>query len=252
MPCGDRSTGDGQIPACHHHAEPAAARHPPFGLLPLERGGVDVWRDAHALAVLPGGDLVAGGLFGKTGALPANYIARWSGVAWSGVGIGMNNFVRTIVPMPTGGFIAGGNFTAAGGVPASRLARACDNANWTAVGAGCAGTGGVPASTIVTPPRIGSTFSLAVNGLGSGIPLMVTGLSPLNAALFPLGLGFGFGCSLFAAPDILQLVTTAGGSGTWSFVIPNDPSLAGVHLWNQVVEIGAIAAASNGGEGEIR
>ena len=216
----------------------------PFGL------GVNF--DVHALAVLPGGDLVTGGNFTASGALPAKYIARWNGVAWTGVGIGMDTFVRTIVPLPSGAFFVGGNFTTAGGVPASGLALACGNANWTATGAGCAGTGGVPALTMVTPPQIGSPFTLAVNGLGSGVPLMVTGLSPLNAALFPLGLGFGFGCTLFAAPDILQVVGAVGGSGTWSLALPNDPSLAGVHVWNQVLELGAVSAASNGGDGEIR
>ena len=74
----------------------------------------------------------------------------------------------------------------------------------------------------------------------------------LFVALYFAGLGFGFSCSLFAALDLLQVVTAAGGTGTWSLVLPNDPSLSGVHLWNQVIEIGAVSAASNGGEGEIR
>ena len=251
LPNGDLAAGGlflnaGAVPASR------LARWSPAGGGSWSAFGLGVDFDVNALAVLPGGDLVAGGSFTRTGTLPAKYIARWSGTAWSGVGIGMDTFVRTIVPLPTGGFIAGGNFTTAGGVAASKLALACGNANWAPTGAGCVGSAGVPALTMVAPPQTGSTFSLSVNNLGSGVPLMVTGLSPLNMALFPVGLGFGFSCSLFAALDLLQVVTAAGGTGTWSLVLPNDPSLSGVHLWNQVIEIGAVSAASNGGEGEIR
>jgi hypothetical protein len=113
-------------------------------------------------------------------------------------------------------------------------------------------SGAAPALSLVTTPQLGGTFALAVQNLGSGIPLMVTGLAPAQVSLVQLGLGFGFGCTLHAAPDALQVLSAVGGNASWSLPIPNDPALAGVHLWNQVLELGAVSAASNGGVGEIR
>lgn len=44
-------------------------------------------RGVSALAVLPNGDLVAGGEFDIAGGVSANKIARWDGTAWYGMGI---------------------------------------------------------------------------------------------------------------------------------------------------------------------
>lgn len=214
--------------------------------------GAGMGLDVSALTVLPGGDLVAGGDFYPLLGGPANYVARWNGSFWAAVGIGTDTFVRALTALPSGGFVAGGHFIAAGGAPASFFARACGNANWTAIGTGCAISGPVPALTLVSTPQLGGTFALAVAGLGSGLPVMVTGLAPANVSLWPLGLGFGPGCYLLAAPDLLQLLTVVGGSSSWSLPIPNSPALAGVHLWNQVVELGAQSSASNAGDAEIR
>lgn len=213
--------------------------------------GAGVNYEVLTLAVLAGGDLVAGGRFTTSGSLPAKYVARWNGTQWTTAGIGTDGMVRGIVPLASGGFVAGGYFWLAGGAPAFSVARACGNANWTEFGTGCAGSGGVPSLSLVSTPQIGGTLSLAVNNIG-GIPIMVTGLSPANVNLVQIGFGFGFSCVLLAAPDILQFVPTSGGSGTWNFAIPNDPTLAGVHIWNQVLDLNTVSAVSNGGEGEIR
>ena len=214
--------------------------------------GAGTGLEVNALTVLPGGDLVAGGTFTVTLGGPANHVARWNGSAWSAVGIGTDTFVRALTALPSGGFVAGGNFIAAGGAPASYFARACGNANWTAIGTGCAGSGGVPALTLVSTPQLGGTFALAVGNLGSGLAVMVTGLSPTNVSLWPLSLGFGPGCRLLTAPDLLDPLVAVAGSSAWSLAIPNSPALAGLHLWNQVLELDAQSAASNGGDGELR
>ena len=251
MPTGDLAIGGnfqnaGSTPASR------IVRWSPAGGGSFAALGAGVGLEVRALTVLSGGDLVAGGHFTVALGGPANYVARWNGAAWSAVGIGTDTYVRSLEALPGGGFVAGGDFIVAGGVPASRFARACGTANWTPVGSGCAGSGGVPALSLVGLPRLGGTLALTVNNLGSGLPLMVTGLGPANVSLWPLGLGFGPGCTLRAAPDLLEVLVAVAGTSTWSLAIPNTPALAGRHLWNQVVELGVVSAASNGGDGEIR
>jgi hypothetical protein len=97
--------------------------------------------DVRALAVLPNGDLVAGGLFTTAGGQPANRIARWNGSAWSPLGSGMNNAVNALAMLPNGDLVAGGDFLTAGGVVAPYLARwgcppptACNPADITGIG----------------------------------------------------------------------------------------------------------------------
>ena len=57
-----------------------------------------------ALAVDGSGNLYAGGSFTTAGDIPANYIARWDGSAWSALGSGMNSGVLALV------FDSSGNF----------------------------------------------------------------------------------------------------------------------------------------------
>ncbi|MBM3960577.1 MAG: hypothetical protein FJ306_01535 [Planctomycetes bacterium] len=76
------------------------------------------------LALLPGGDVVAGGDFTTTGTgLAANRIARWNGTTWSPLGLGLNNLVFSVVTAPNGDLYAAGTFTQAGSVPAANVAR---------------------------------------------------------------------------------------------------------------------------------
>jgi hypothetical protein len=93
------------------------------------------------LAVLPNGDLVAGGDFTTAGGVPANRVARWNGSSWSAMGSGLNNAVWTLAVLPNGDLVAGGSFTTTGGVPAPYIARwgcvcpgrgsgACSRADW--------------------------------------------------------------------------------------------------------------------------
>jgi hypothetical protein len=73
-----------------------------------------------ALAVLPNGDLVAGGLFYS----PGGNIARWNGSTWAPLGTGgMNGGVGALAAFPNGGLAAGGSFTIAGGQVSAYFAR---------------------------------------------------------------------------------------------------------------------------------
>jgi Domain of unknown function (DUF5122) beta-propeller len=94
--------------------------------------------DRDAVAVLPGGDVVAGGFFTSAGGVPASRIARWNGSAWSPLGSGMNNDVLTLIVLTNGDLVAGGDFTMAGGVSASNIAR-WDSSAWLPLGCGMSG-----------------------------------------------------------------------------------------------------------------
>src|SRR5262249_12259183 len=56
----------------------------------------------YSLAVLPNGDLVAGGEFAMIGGVNAPGIARWNGSAWSAMGSGMNGYVGALLVLPSG------------------------------------------------------------------------------------------------------------------------------------------------------
>ncbi|MFN9842948.1 MAG: hypothetical protein ACK57Q_01290, partial [Planctomycetota bacterium] len=88
-----------------------------------------------ALAVLPNGDLVAGGFFSTAGGVTANRIARWNGSVWSSLGSETSSSVSALAVLPNGDLVAGGNFTTAGGVAANRIAR-WNGSAWSALGSG--------------------------------------------------------------------------------------------------------------------
>ncbi len=95
-----------------------------------------------ALAVLPSGDVIAGGSFSSAGGVAVSNIARYSVTTntWSAPGSGTNNTVRALVVLPGGDVIVGGFFTTAGGVTANRVARYNPTTNtWSALGSGTSG-----------------------------------------------------------------------------------------------------------------
>ena len=93
--------------------------------------------NAYKIAVMPGGDLVVGGLFDTAAGLPARYVIRWNGTTWSTLGTGLNSSVLSLYPLPNGDLLVGGHFTMAGGAPASHIARwNAASGTWSAIGAG--------------------------------------------------------------------------------------------------------------------
>jgi hypothetical protein len=100
-----------------------------------------------ALAVLPNGDLVAGGAFTTAGGTIANKIARWDGSTWSALGSGTNGDLYALTVLPNGDLVAGGGFTSAGGTAANNIAR-WDGSSWSALGGG---VDGIPFALTVRP-----------------------------------------------------------------------------------------------------
>ncbi|MBM4107455.1 MAG: hypothetical protein FJ255_01360 [Phycisphaerae bacterium] len=78
-----------------------------------------------ALAVLPNGDLVAGGAFTSAGGVAARRIGRWDGDKWSPLGSGMSGSVTALA--------VGGDFTTAGGQVSAYFARYTFNGSAPAI-----------------------------------------------------------------------------------------------------------------------
>jgi trimeric autotransporter adhesin len=97
--------------------------------------------NVQALALLPNGDLVAGGNFSAAGGVVAHNIARWDGLNWSPLGSGVTiaipspPSVAALSVLPNGDLLAGGAFTTAGGVAANYVAR-WNGSTWSPVDAG--------------------------------------------------------------------------------------------------------------------
>jgi len=94
------------------------------------------------LAVGATGIIYVGGDFTNADGDPnADRIAQWSGSAWSALGSGMNDIVRSIVVVPGGSTIyACGDFTTADGNSAVKIAK-WNGSAWSAMGAGLTGGG---------------------------------------------------------------------------------------------------------------
>ncbi|HEU4419518.1 MAG TPA: hypothetical protein VFT55_11310, partial [Planctomycetota bacterium] len=114
-----------------------------------------------ALAVLPNGDLVAGGFFPTAGGVSASNIAHWNGTSWSALGSGISGTappspsVIALTALPNGDLVAGGRFTTAGGVSANNIAR-WNGTSWSALGSGMTVTwpyGGATVDALTTLPN---------------------------------------------------------------------------------------------------
>jgi hypothetical protein len=95
--------------------------------------GVPTFDYVKAIAVV-GTSVYAAGEFTTAGGVPAANIARWNGIAWSGVGSGVNDEVLALAAIGTNLYV-GGAFTNAGGVAANYLAR-WNGSAWSSVGGG--------------------------------------------------------------------------------------------------------------------
>ena len=76
-----------------------------------------------SLALLPNGDLAAGGFFTAAGGVSASHIARWDGVNWSALDAGTSGVVTALALLSNGDLMAGGEFSNAGGVVTGGIAQ---------------------------------------------------------------------------------------------------------------------------------
>ncbi len=136
--------------------------------------------DVRSLTVFDDGTgpaLYAGGFFSTAGFLSSNGIAKWDGILWSPLGIGMGGIaptVRSLTVFDDGSgpaLYAGGSFGQAGGISANRIAK-WDGVSWSPLGSGL--TGEVYALTVFddgTGPAlyaggfIGTVGGVSANGI---------------------------------------------------------------------------------------
>ena len=111
----------------------------------------------------------------------------------------------------------------------------------SAFGMGCAGSTGTPTLDVPTgsSPWVGDSFDVVVNGAPatSVFGIMVIGFSdqtwmgqPLPASLQPFGLP---GCDTYISVDDTSPIPLSGGTGTWTGVVSNSPSLIGFNFYLQ-------------------
>ena len=136
-------------------------------------------------------------------------------------------------------------------------------ASYSVFGSGCAGSLGAPslAAQAGSRPSLGGTFSLSVAGLPLDLALMATGLSDTATGAgvaLPLDLSIlGMpGCSQRIDAAQVDVVLGSGGSATWSWSLPSQPSLFGAVFYNQAFVLDPAANAfgwttSNAGVGSL-
>ncbi|MCA8948385.1 MAG: delta-60 repeat domain-containing protein, partial [Planctomycetes bacterium] len=103
--------------------------------------------------VLANGDIVAGGRFRTVGGVTADNIARWDGVTWHPLGLGLSEAVSDLQLLGNGDLLAIGDFEFADGAPAAHVAR-WDGVAWHAVDGGLGDPG-----QVLTVTRSGSVYA---------------------------------------------------------------------------------------------
>jgi hypothetical protein len=99
-----------------------------------------------ALAIAGNGDVYMGGDFGQAGGLPASFVAKWNGTAWSALGAGLgttpgfaNPGVFTLAVAGNGDVYAGGILNQSGSTPINYAAR-WNGSGWINPGTGVNGS----------------------------------------------------------------------------------------------------------------
>lgn len=103
------------------------------------------------------------------------------------------------------------------------------------IGAGCAGTLGVPSNVATSQPIIGTTSTWTFGNLPFGIGVLILGASRVPGLdLAIIGMP---GCPLFASPDVTLTLVGAGTSASFPFPIPNNPTFLGIQLYTQALSL---------------
>jgi len=112
--------------------------------------------------------------------------------------------------------------------------------NWA--GAGCAGSGGIPALKAAAPPRLGTTLDVEISPPVAGPAVLLAGFSNTQSSLGPLPIDLAPlampGCALRVSQDF---VVPFGNQHRAGVPIPSDPLLTGLtfHVQALVVDLAA-------------
>jgi len=177
----------------------------------------------YALTTLPSGDLIAGGFFTSAGGVPANFIARWNGSAWSALGTGMSggNFsvppiVKALTTLPSGDLIAGGDFITAGGVTLNCIAR-WNGSAWSALGTGMSGGSSNPVVFALTTLPSGDLIAGGSFTTAGGVT--VNRIARWNGSAWS-ALGTGMNSDMYAVTTLPSGDLIAGGVFTTAGGVP--------------------------------
>lgn len=114
-------------------------------------------------------------------------------------------------------------------------------------GPGCAGSLPVSSQTCTSRPITGGTMSIGCDNLPLGVGVMVVGASNTISGFGPLPFDLGIlgapGCPLRVSLDATDTVLGVAPTATWNFGIPNNPTLAGIVLYNQLAVLDPVANA---------
>ena len=202
------------------------------------------------LQTLPGGDVLAAGVF-DTGTGLAG-LARWNGSSWSLLANELFNPLDLAVD-PSGEVLVAGSFSVVGGAASANLARLVAPCAATAIaaGGGCVGSGGLNQLATSGLPWLGEILVATASGMPSnGVAMTVLGLGTANVPLSSLLPQGGAGCALLVTPDVLGFTVPTGGFALVPLPLPLVPSLAGATLQLQVAPVefsagGAITAVTS-------
>ena len=122
-----------------------------------------------------------------------------------------------------------------------------------AYGTGCTGPNGPLVLSADVPPFVGTTYSATCTGAtASAIHLGGFGFGASALPLATVTPAGQPGCDLLVAPDLLSVLTLTGQVVSSGLALPNDPTLAGIVLRQQVLQLEfaptglAVVRSSNG------
>lgn len=121
-------------------------------------------------------------------------------------------------------------------------------ATYTHFGSGCAGSSGVPTISSPTGAWIGTPFRTDCDNLSPlSLPILLLGFSntawSVGPLPFPLGAIYpqaGPGCDLLVSPDTSVVLGVVGTTASYSLALPNDSTLLGIVLHEQLAQLDGI------------
>lgn len=105
------------------------------------------------------------------------------------------------------------------------------------IGAGCAGSNGVPTLTAAAGPRLGQNYVQNLTNLNPTVPVAVLVLSLVQIPATPLDSIGMVGCTAYVSPDVLLTVSAAAGNASYSLAVPSTISLIGQSLFGQGISL---------------
>ncbi|MBX3464045.1 MAG: hypothetical protein KF830_12805 [Planctomycetes bacterium] len=187
-----------------------------------------------SLVVLANGDLVAGPTI--TGS--PRPLERWNGSTWSPLGGPIDATVWSLAVAPNGDLLLAGDFKVADGAVRARFARVSTScpASVVAVPSNCTFSSGTLAAQ--TLPWIGGTCRTIATGLPSGgLAVVLTGTQDTAIPLATLLPWPTSNCLLLVLPILQDVVVPVGGRIEAQFAVPNDATMVGMPLHQQVLSL---------------